>query len=43
MPEETIIRLSTFDKDSTLPVITDINDDLTLGSRLAALERHGMT
>ena len=43
MNDESKIQLTTFEKDSTLHVITDINDDLTLGSRLAALERHGIT
>ena len=40
-PEEAVIRLSPFELESTVPPITNINDDLT--SSKSAMDRFGVT
>ena len=35
--------MSSFDKDTSQEIITDLNDELTLGSQHAAYDRHGLT
>ena len=40
---ESACKLSTFARESTIPLITDVNDDLSNLSHLAAFERHGVT
>ena len=42
-PNEHPLRLSTFELESTVPVITEINDGLTMGSIRADYENRGIT
>ena len=37
------VKLSEFDKEPSQMTITDLNDQLTLGSKEAVQERHGVT
>lgn len=41
--EKSVQHLTTFEVESTIPPITDIDDNLTMGSKFAAIDRRGIT